>query len=369
MSPEILNLPSDLLQNRSLNSNQKLILSLTSTQPKMYSLDIAKSLGTKRSQIQDDLQELVDQGYLSPSNGSGRVAYTLQEGSYVLDQGTEETLDIAKPVPDATSKSGYYTYEVSMFNSNSKELDKSNSNSNELEDRVRVTTLGLDVELAYDYWTDRGGRKHRANSAARVASFELLKQLFSGTAFKFVPDAMIPNPLLNKTKRFDLNDFKTGIDNYIMSLTSPAHYPKSKAASLRYRKKLSLRDFIYAPFAREGTSKSLLLRYLDPPKLINNEVIKFPKLTKCLIKAFKRAGFKRSPTESQITSAANTFGAMIKRHQMKYASIASTAQLFTEFIENKMDLARFEPRWITAEWLHFKFEKWLDRKGLINLTE
>jgi hypothetical protein len=71
----------------------------------------------------------------------------------------------------------------------------------------------------------------------------------------------------------------------------------------------------------------------------------------------------------QIVAAANMFGDLLKKYKYRTNSIASTAELLPEFIEKTQDKVRFEGKWIAQRWFAIKFEKWLGRKGIINLED
>jgi hypothetical protein len=366
MSPEILNLPAELLQNKSLTSNQKLILSLTSTQTEMFSLEIAKSLGTRRSNIQHDLEALVEQGYLASSNGSGRVSYSLQDGTYVITQ----PFDQAKPVQYRALKKGSNTLrsKVSYINNNNsrRELSKIIINNNTNRAREHSVRAGS-AESAYMYWLNSGGRKHRETSESYKTTMGMLEKLFLGKAFEFVVPQVIPNPILNKVKIFTLDDFKTSLDNYLLSVNSPAHQPANKTMALKFRKKLALSNFIYSTWGKEGRTRSMFLQYLEPPKLICIEQSRYEKITKALTKAFGTVPLSLPPHQPAIIAAANKYGDLIKKHKWRYQSYPEVARYFIEFVETK-NLSNFSTNWLSVNWFYVDLEKFLDRKGLISLT-
>lgn len=374
MSLSILPIPSDLLQEKSLNSTQKLILSFTSTKSKLYGLEIAKFIGSKHSQIRDDLKSLVDQGYLTSSNGQGRVSYSLDDGSYVLnlDQGL---VDATLPPLDQEAKLLHNSPPKGLITSEGKTLELSRSDSERglpkevINNNSRFEVAHKNVEKAFNYWLDRGGMKHRSGSKTYNESLDKITELFSGTAFRDVPDTVIPKPKLHKIKKFTLEDFKTSLDNYILSLESPAYKPASKARPLAYRKALSLTHFVYNPWVKEGRTRSLFLQYLEPPELISKETARHPKLTKQLAIKISNLNLRSNPLPPTIIAAANIFGDLLGKYKYRINSVADTAEFLTEFIEKEIGKSRFERHWLISDWFMFKFEKWLGRKGIINLEE
>jgi hypothetical protein len=363
MSVSILPIPSDLLQEKSLNSTQKLILSFSSTKTKLYGLEIAKFIGSKHSQIRDDLKSLVDQGYLTSSNGQGRVSYSLDDGSYVLPP-----LDQEAKLLDNSPQKGLITSEGKTL-----ELSRSDSDrglpKEVIKEDSRFEVAHENVQKAFTYWLDRGGQKHRSGSQVYQQSLDKITELFYGTAFRDVPDTVIPQPKLHKLKKFTLEDFKTSLDNYILSLESPAYKPASKARPLAYRKALSLTHFIYNPWVKEGRTRSLFLQYLEPPDLISKETARHPKLTKQLAIKIGDLNLRSNPVPPTIIAAANIFGDLLGKYKYRINSVASTAELLPEFIEKEIGKSRFERHWLISDWFMFKFEKWLGRKGIINLEE
>ena len=364
MSLSILPIPSDLLQEKSLNSTQKLILSFTSTKTKLYGLEIAKFIGSKHSQIRDDLKSLVDQGYLTSSNGQGRVSYSLDDGSYVLPSLDQEAKLLHNSPPKGL---------ISSSEGKTLELSRSDSERGLPKEEVINNNPFLDAhenaQKAFTYWLDRGGMKHRPGSQVYQQSLDKITELFSGTAFRDVPDTIIPKPKLHKIKKFTLEDFKTSLDNYILSLESPAYKPASKARPLAYRKKLSLCYFIYNPWVKEGRTRSLFLQYLEPPELISKETARHPKLTKQLAIKISNLNLRSNPLPPTIIAAANIFGDLLGKYKYRINSVADTAEFLTEFIEKEIGKSRFERHWLISDWFMFKFEKWLGRKGIINLEE
>ena len=381
MSPTVLPIPSDLLQNKSLTSNQKLILSLTSTKDKFYGLEIAKSLGTKRSQIQNDLDTLVSQGFLASSNGQGRIAYSLQDGSYVVN--TQQNIDIAVNSAVSLKRLTYTSERSEEVYKTCKQDITARPDPRPRPPAYKELLRGYapaykellrgqaneQVDLAYEYWGKRGFRKHREGTAVLKESLHMLSELFTGQAFKHVPETVIPDPLLNKTRVFSLEDFQTSLDNYIMSIESPAHYPTSKTAAIKFRKNLSLSQFIYNKFAYEGSARSLFLKYLQPPQLIHREISINPKLSRQLELAFDRSKIRYKPNQSQIITASNTYNKLLQNNPMPHVPVADKAELLVTFIEKEIGLSKFEPHWVVSGWLHIKFEKWLNRQGYINLNE
>jgi hypothetical protein len=244
-------------------------------------------------------------------------------------------------------------------------INNININSN----RARPYFLEGQVKDAYQYWVERGSRKHRAGTEILKKSLEQVFKLFSGTAFKHVDNLLIPQPLLNKSRKFTIEDFKTSLDNYIMALESPTHYPINKDGAIKQRKKLPLSEFIYNPWVKEGSTRSLFLKYLEPPKLISNIVTAYPKLTKQLAIKINAMNLRSSPLPNTIIAAANIFGDLLKKYEYRSDSPASTAELLPEFIEKEIGKSRFERHYLISDWFMFKFEKWLGRKGIINLEE
>jgi hypothetical protein len=311
-----------------------------------FSLNIAKGIGTRRSVIKEELNELITKQRMFASNGNQRVMYSL---SHSFDFKTSGELLPEKEV---------------LCSSRSEEL-RNNININ---NKNTIPPFEDQAQLAINYWEKNGFKKHRLGTKIRAKGFNLLKNLFAGKAFSIVPDTVIPNPLLNKRRKFSLEDWKTAIDNYLLSLSSPAHYPVNKEKALAYRKKLSLNDFIYNGFAKEGRTRSLFLQYLDGPTLIHTEVAIYKKLTTSLTKQFPKTNFRLKPTESQIIAVANVYGKIIKEYEWKYPSPATAASTLIEFIETKYG-QRYNPNWMTAKWFKFELENYLDRQGLINIHE
>lgn len=363
MKSKSLSVPSNILLDQSLNLNQKLILSLVSTEPKMFALNIAKGLGTRRSTIQDDLKELVDQSRLVITNGGNRVAYSksnnfdLRLRSSVQPEKAVLTSERSKKERDKEKRKELKRKE------NTKRKEKKEKKKESLYLKL-FYNLEDKANIAFDYWVERGGRKHKEGTGVKKNSFDLLSQIFSGTAFTYIPDSVIPNPLLNKTKIFDLEDWKTSIDNYMLSLTSHAHYPISKATALSFRKNLNLNTYIYNPHAKEGNTRSFFLKFLNPPNLIHVEVARYPKLQRQLTKAFDRITLHFPPTPAQIISVSNKYGEIISKYQMT-DSVADLANLITEFVKGYWDERRFNPNWMVSEWWDDKLIRWLDKKGLI----
>ena len=365
MKSKSLLVPSDILHDQNLNLHQKLILSLLSTVPKMFALNIAKGLGTRRSSIRDDLEALVNQERLVTTNGGKRIAYSKSKSfDLLLDSSSVEPLKKAIITSERSE-------EVIKTKERKENKRKENTKRKEKKEKKESHHLKLfpdlddKVNCAFDYWVERGGRKHREGTDVLKNSFDLLGQVFSGTAFTNIPDSVLPSPKLNKTKIFDLEDWKTSIDNYILSLTSHAHYPESKASAIAYRKKrLNLNGYIYNAFAKEGNTRSFFLKYLEPPNLIHTEVSIYKKLNRQLTKAFDRITLHQPPTPAQIISASNRYGKIIAKYQMRGA-VADLATLFTDFIKEHWDERKFNPNWMVSDWWDDKLIRWLHKKGLI----
>jgi hypothetical protein len=351
MKSKSLLVPSDIRFDQNLNPNQKLILSLLSTEPKMFALNIAKGLGTKRSEIRDDLEALVNQHRVITTNGGNRVAYSRSKGfGYV---GSE-----IKPALPATS-----SLRIKLQNNNTS-INK-NYSFNKLKLLVAVEDYPY---FAFEYWVDNGGIQHKRNSKIFANSMDLLEKLFKGKAFTNVPNQTIPNPLLNKTKVFDLEDWKTSIDNLNLAITSVAHRPANKQGLINYKKKLTLSAFIYNPFGKEGSNRSMFLRYVEPVERLHTEVSRYKKLNRQLTKAFDRTTLHHPPIEEHIISASNKYGDFISKYQMK-RPVADLADLFVEFLDKNFSKRKFKSHWITQPWWFEKLEYWFDQKGLIRIIE
>jgi hypothetical protein len=352
MSKQNFVIPQDLLEDKTLTPSQKMILTFLKNNGANFSLNIAKGIGTRRSVIQEELNALVKQQRAFVSNGSQRAKYSLSPS---FDFETSSTV-----VPEGKLLSSLRS---KLQNNNN--INKSNSSSLRSKLLSRFEAM---ANQAIQYWFNHGGVKHRVGSGRYKKSIELLTLLFEGKAFDLVPDSVIPNPLLNKRKKFSLEDWKTAIDNYNISLESPAHLPINKERAKAYQKKLALPTFIYNSFAKEGNTRSMFLQYLDGPKLLHTEVAIYKKLTTSLTKQFPKTNFRLKPTESQIIAVANVYGKIIKEYEWKYPSPATAASTLIEFIETKYG-QRYNPNWMTAKWFKFELENYLDRQGLINIHE
>ena len=359
-----LSVPPNLLQDQSLNPTQKLILSSFSKKPKQYSLEIAKRLGTRRSNIRDDLQKLVEMRRLFESNGNGRVAYSTSKGfefnpGEIKNEGDLE--DVITNLEDVNAPRRRYS--ISERNTKNGLKDIINQSNykffNSFEDKAA---------LAMQYWLDFGGVRHREHTKVFNQSIDDLIKLFKGEFFDNVPDAHLYRGLLAKHKKFDLEDWKTSLENYKLSLISPAHYPPNKEKAIAYSKKLSLPKYIYNPFNHKGTTKSFFLQFLEPPKLIHAEVVKYKKLTQALIAAFNEYKFQIQPLEPELIRAANMIGDLCKKYCLKHVSLFDTAKILPQFVKNHFEGRVFKPNWLSTDWFKVEFEYYLDRQGLINLN-
>lgn len=361
MGNSSLSIPPNVLQDKSLTPAQKLILSLFSKKQKLYSLEIAKGLGTRRSEIRDDLQQLVDSQRLFESNGNGRVSYSTVKG-FEFNPGEIRVADTDINTTLTSNKKDIY-----MSSRHSSFFETSNYLKNTLnQSSLKVFYAFEDkVALAIQYWFDSGGVRHREHTKTFDRCINSLSKLFKGEYFCEVPDAYLYKSLLAKHKKFDLEDWMTSLDNYNLALTSPAHQPAFKEKSLALRKKISLPLYIYNPFNK--FEKSFFLKYLEPPELIHAEVIKHKKFTQALIAAFSDHTFQIQPQEPEIVRAANMFGDICKQYSVKHVSLYDTAKVLPQFVKSHFEGRIFKPNWLSTDWFRVEFEYYLDRQGLINL--
>jgi hypothetical protein len=345
-------IPSNLLEDKTLTPTQKMILTLFKNKQNLHSLDIAKGLFTRRKIIQDEINDLVERDRLYVSNGTNRVSYATIKG---FDFESNPVTSIEDSTICLRSK---------HKNNNN---NKSNSSNKILQSKIFICHRDM-IVLAFKYWVDWGGTKHREGSGAYKNGMEMLDKLFKGKAFNHVRDDTIPRPLINKRLKFSLEDWQTSLDNVKIACESVAHRPVKKGKLRNYVKKIGVSNFIYNPFGKEGYQRSLFLQFLQTPQLIHSEVAIYKKLTTSLTKQFENANLRLQPTESQIIAAANIYGKIIHDYEWKYPSSATAARTFIEFIQSKYG-KRYNPNWMTATWFKFELENYLDRQGLINIRE
>lgn len=97
----------------------------------------------------------------------------------------------------------------------------------------------------------------------------------------------------NVSRQFSLWELKRAVDNFHLAVNSPDFEPVSKKGKERL-KRISLRDFIYCPFMKNGTfdGKSFFMEYVDSlPKLARHPAQfakeKHSQTTSILIKTFE----------------------------------------------------------------------------------
>jgi hypothetical protein len=353
MSSGSLNIPSKFLEDKSLSPAQKIILSYISQNQNSYLPNIAKGIGTKRSIIQDEIKQLVDQNKLFTSNGNGRVKYSTIKGL-----GIE-----SNPITNSNHETIY------SFSKKNYTTTKNNNIKQSKGKLLYSFGIGDSAVKAVEYWIANGGVKHRAGSNVYERSIESLIKLFSGTAFKHVHDSTIYNPKINKLKKFNLTDWMSAIDHLNLATTEKKYKPYNKDSLIKYRKTLQLPIFIYNPFSKEGVTRSMFLKYVKGPELLHQEKEIYPELTNILSKAFSKANLNLKPNSAQIVSIANKLPPLAKRHNWKWVSKADAVKVFMQFIMDHFGSLRYSPYYMTSSWFIFEFEKHLDRQGLITLYE
>ncbi len=354
MSSGSIKIPSKFIKDTSLSPAQKIILSYISENQNSYLLNIAKGIGTRRTLIESEIKQLVDQNRVFTSNGTGRVKYSTIKGLGF------EANSVDEKATSSFSKEKLHTTKKSKLR-----IKNNNYNYN-LNLKYGSGELAI---KAVEYWTNNGGMKHRMGTATYEKSIELLIKLFEGKAFKQVPDDAIPFPKLNKIKKFSIEDWMSAIDHLNIAMTDPRYKPYNKEKALKWRKKLTLPTFIYNPFGREGQSRSMFLVYVKGAELLNQEKEIYPEFTRELTKAFDRIALQLRPHPTQIISIANKLPLLAKKHRWKWVSKSDAAKVFTDFIVNHFGELRFSPFYMSAPWFIFEFEKYLDQQGLITLYE
>lgn len=356
MADSSLIIPSKYLLDKSINPTQKLILSFISKNQNSYLLNISKGIGIRSATIKDEIKGLVDSNRLFSTNGKGRAKYSTVKGFNFASN------------PITIPDTGLSSKHTCILRSNI--LNNFKDSYYQSKDKlISAFGIGESAVKAIDYWSDNGGMKHRVGSANYEESVDLLMKLFNGKAFRYVDDDKIPEPKINRRRKFNLLDWMTAIDNLNISLTDPRYKPYNKDKAKAWRKKLTLPKFIYNPFAKDGQSKSRFLICLKGPQLLEQEKDLNPELTRALTNLFKKSNLKLKPNIAQIVSIANKLPLLAKKHNWRWVSKGDAAHVFIDFIDHQFGTIRFRPYYMSAPWFITEFENYLDQQGLITLYE
>lgn len=119
--------------------------------------------------------------------------------------------------------------------------------------------LGYDVKTAIDYWNEIPElATHRPGTKLYQTIINSLERLFDGSLFEFDENGLQEY----RRRKFTLNELKQSLDNFMISYRSTSHYPRDKSIY----KNINFANWIYGLY-KTGT-KSLFIKYLDPPKPI-----------------------------------------------------------------------------------------------------
>lgn len=371
-----LTIPHDILSDKNLNPHQRLIVSALSEEPRMFYGEIAKRICTERKDVKKELGELVNLKIVHVSNGDQRPEYSIKRGLGFV--GSEiHTVDPLKErekkEKERSKEKEKREKEITLFKK------KRNSalipSGHKATDRAE-SKLFLDVEdkitLAFNYWVNNGGIKHKYGSKEYNNSIRSLRKIFEGIMFINIPDSNINSPLLNKTRTFQLEDWYTSIDNFNLAVVDFAYEPKSKNSITAYRKKVKLWQYIYNPFS-QSSKKSSFLFFLESLKLASTVESIYPKLQEVLEITYRESGLQIPDNPDFLKVASNNLGNIIKqsRQDEEYLwtlykeSKTQVCELFMDYLTN--EIKDFHFKMLTSKWLYdTRLRNWLSKKGVIN---
>jgi hypothetical protein len=154
-----------------------------------------------------------------------------------------------------------------------RDLAETQVKNNKSSEKPQVIIIPKTIQPFIAVWESYGFKLPGVNTKSFNCTIQSLKKLVTGTLFRQTEFPVIP---------YDLADFSKSVQRLQQSL-SPDYYPLNKT----YLNKITLKDFLYNPFA---TSKSLFFFMLqnEPIPVRKEEVDYHPEITELIIAKFKK---------------------------------------------------------------------------------